>query len=92
VKSYAVCSNNRPWAWCLDKPCVIDKNNPEAAHCACDVVKDRSWGLCHRDQQLHPQTCTTGVISATVQQIDQATESLKQAKVLPPFPIQILNK
>ena len=26
VKSYAVCSNNRPWAWCLDKPCTIDKN------------------------------------------------------------------
>ena len=31
VKSYAVCSNNRPWAWCLDKPCLVDKINPEAA-------------------------------------------------------------
>jgi hypothetical protein len=40
VKSYAICSNDRPWAWCLDKPCIIDKNNPEAAACACDVVRN----------------------------------------------------
>jgi hypothetical protein len=40
-----------------------------------------------------PQTCTTGVISsATVPQIEQATESLKQAKVFPPYPITVLNK
>ena len=41
-----------------------------------------------------PQTCTTGVISsATVPQIDQATQSLKDAK-LPglPFPITVLNR
>lgn len=25
IKSYVVCANNRPWAWCLDKPCLIDK-------------------------------------------------------------------
>jgi hypothetical protein len=40
VKSYAICSNDRPWAWCLDKPCIIDKNNPEAAACACDAVRN----------------------------------------------------
>jgi len=22
VKSYAICTNDRPWAWCLDKPAV----------------------------------------------------------------------
>jgi hypothetical protein len=39
-------------------------------------------------------TCTTGVISsATVQQIEQVTDYLKnKTKVLPPFPIQVLNK
>src|ERR1700733_13268355 len=21
IKSYVVCTNNRPWAWCLDSPC-----------------------------------------------------------------------
>ena len=92
VKSYAVCSNNRPWAWCLDKPCLIDKNNPEAASCACDVVKDLGAYVIVTSEYT-PATCTSGVISsATVQQIDQATESLKKAKVLPPFPIQVLNK
>lgn len=92
VKSYAVCSNNRPWAWCLDKPCIIDKNNPEAAACKCDVVKDLGAYVIVTSNYT-PQTCTTGVISsATVPQIDQATESLKKAKVLPPFPIQVLNK
>ena len=24
VKSHMVCSNNRPWAWCLDKVCLVD--------------------------------------------------------------------
>jgi hypothetical protein len=92
VKSYAVCSNNRPWAWCLDKPCIIDKNNPEAAACKCDVVKDLGAYVIVTGNYT-PQTCTTGIISsATVPQIDQATESLKKAKVLPPFPIQVLNK
>ena len=92
VKSYAVCSNNRPWAWCLDKPCIIDKNNPEAAACKCDVVKDLGAYVIVTSNYT-PTTCTTGVISsATVTQIDQATESLKKAKVLEPFPIQVLNK
>jgi hypothetical protein len=92
VKSYAVCSNNRPWAWCLDKPCIIDKNNPEAAACKCDVVKDLGAYVIVTSNYT-PATCTTGVISsATVTQIDQATESLKKAKVLEPFPIQVLNK
>ena len=92
VKSYAVCSNSRPWAWCLDKPCLIDKNNPEAAHCTCDVVKDLGPYVIVTSNYTQ-QTCTTGVISsATVPQIDQATQSLKNAKVLEPFPIQILGK
>ena len=92
VKSYAVCSNNRPWAWCLDKPCIIDKNNPEAAACKCDVVKDLGAYVIVTSNYM-PTTCTTGVISsATVTQIGQATESLKKAKVLEPFPIQVLNK
>jgi hypothetical protein len=92
VRSYAVCSNDRPWAWCLDKPCIIDKNNPEAAACTCDVVKNLGAYVIVTSNYT-PATCTTGIISsATVQQIGQATESLKKAKVLMPFPIQVLNK
>ena len=92
VKSYAVCSNDRPWAWCLDKPCIIDKNNPEAASCACDVVKNLGPYVIVTSNYT-PETCTTGIISsATVPQINQATASLTSAKVLLPFPIQVLNK
>jgi hypothetical protein len=40
VKSYAACSNDQPWAWCLDKPCIIDENDPTKAACACTVVDD----------------------------------------------------
>lgn len=92
VKSYAVCSNDRPWAWCLDKPCIIDKNNPEAAACTCDVVKNLGAYVIVTSNYTWA-TCTTGVISsATVPQLDQATASLKKAKVLMPFPIEVLNK
>jgi hypothetical protein len=92
VKSYAACSNDRPWAWCLDKPCIVDKNNPEAALCTCDVVKNLGTYVIVTSNYTSA-TCTTGVISsATVQQIDQATASLKKAKVLMPFPIEVLNK
>ena len=41
VKSYAICTNDRPWAWCLDKPCIIDKDDPTKASCACTSVKDQ---------------------------------------------------
>src|SRR4029077_20061622 len=93
VKSYAVCSNDRPWAWCLDKPCIVDKNNPEAALCTCDAVKNLGDNSIVTSKDT-PATCTTGVISsATVQQSEQITDYLKnKTKALPPFPIQVLNK
>jgi len=92
VKSYAICSNSRPWAWCLDKPCIIDKNNPEAATCTCDAVKNLGPYVIVTSS-YGPATCTTGLISsATVQQIDQATQSFVTSKLFTPFPIQVLNK
>jgi hypothetical protein len=93
VKSYAVCSNDRPWAWCLDKPCIIDKNNPDAALCTCDVLKNQGDYMIVTSKYT-PDTCTAGVMSsATVQQHEQVTDYLKtKAKNLPPFPTQMLNK
>ncbi len=92
VHSYAICTNDRPWAWCLDKPCIIDKNNPNAATCTCDTVKNLGAYVIVTSNYT-PNTCATGVISsATVAQIDQATASLTKAKVFPPFPIEVLNK
>jgi len=94
VHSYAICSNDRPWAWCLDKPCLIDKNNPEAALCGCDVVKNLGDYVIVTTEDT-PATCTTGVISsATVAQITQITDYIKTKaqKKLTAFNIQVLNK
>lgn len=92
IKSYAICANDRPWAWCLDKPCIINKNNPEAAACTCNAVKNLGDYIIVTST-FTPDTCTTGVISsATVQQATEVTEYLKtKSKVLPPFSIKVLN-
>jgi hypothetical protein len=92
VKAYAVCTNDRPWAWCLDKPCVIDKNDPTKASCACTTVKDQGPYVIVTDTYTKT-TCTTGTISsATVTQIGQVTDFLKGKSELPPFPIKVLNR
>ncbi len=92
VHSYAICSNARAWAWCLDKPCIIDKNNPQAATCACDAVNNLGDYIIVTTKDT-ATTCTTGIISsATVQQSTQITDYLNKSKVLPPFPIEVLQK
>ena len=79
VKSYAVCTNDRPWAWCLDKPCIIDKNDPTKAACACTSVKEEGNYVIVTSKYA-ASTCTTGIISsATVTQIDQVTDFQRRA-------------
>jgi hypothetical protein len=91
VKSYAVCSNDRPWAWCLDKPCTIDENDPTKATCACTTVDDQGAYVIVTETYTEA-TCTTGVISsATVTQIDEITDFLKTSSELKPFAIKVLN-
>jgi hypothetical protein len=91
VKSYAVCTNDRPWAWCLDKPCIIDKNDPTKAACACTSVKEEGNYVIVTSKYA-ASTCTTGIISsATVTQIDQVTDFLKKSSQLKPFGITVLN-
>jgi hypothetical protein len=63
VKSYAVCTNDRDWAWCLDKPCVVDKSNPAKAACACTSMKNKGPYVIVTDT-FTPTTCTTGIISS----------------------------
>ena len=92
LKSYAVCSNDRPWAWCLDKPCIISNNDPQAATCTCDLVKNQGDYVIGTST-LSPATCTTGVISsATVAQLTTVTDFLKtKSKLLTPFKMNVLN-
>jgi len=92
VKSYIICDNDRPWAWCLDKPCIISKNDPNAATCTCDAVKNLGSYVIVTST-YRAGACTTGIISsATVQGITQITDYLKEnEKLLAPFPIQVLS-
>jgi hypothetical protein len=91
VKSYAICTNDRPWAWCLDKPCIIDKGDPTKASCACTSVKDQGPYIIITDAYTDT-TCTTGIISsATVTQVTQVTDFLKTDADLKPFDIKVLN-
>ena len=60
--------------------------------CTCDAVKNLGDYVIVTSK-YSPATCSTGVISsATVQQIGQVSDYLKKTKLLPPFPIQVLNK
>ena len=91
VKYYAVCSNDRPWAWCLDKACTVDKDNPSKASCACALVKGQGDYVVVTDK-YNDSTCTTDIwSSATVQAITQITDFLKTKDELKPFPIKVVN-
>ena len=91
VKSYAICDNDRPWAWCLDKPCIIDKDDPAKASCLCTTVKNQGPYVIVTDTYTDT-TCTTGIISsATVKQDQQITDFLKTNKDLKPFDVKVLN-
>ncbi|KTD72658.1 hypothetical protein [Legionella tucsonensis] len=92
IKSYAICKNDRPWAWCLDSPCVIDKKDPAKAKCLCSVVRNKGPYMIVTDKYTK-NTCTTGLYSsATVKDGEQVTDFLKAHKELPPLPIKVLNE
>ncbi|MGK2923695.1 MAG: hypothetical protein ACSLE4_13100 [Methyloceanibacter sp.] len=91
IKSYAACDNDRPWAWCLDKPCVVDKDDPTKASCACTVTKNEGPYLVVTDTYTD-STCTTDLwSSATVKGANQLTDFLKTTSELKPYDIKVLN-
>lgn len=91
IKNYVRCSNNRPWAWCLDSPCIIDKKNPSKAMCMCSIVKNQGDYIIVTDK-YSDATCNSGLYSsALVTQSNQMTNFLKTQNELPPFPIKVYN-
>ena len=71
---------------------LIDKKNLVAATCTCDLVRNLGAYVIVTSHYT-PATCTTGIISsAAIPQIEQASASWKEAKVLMPFLIDVLNK
>ena len=91
IKTYAKCDNDRPWAWCLDMPCLIDPSDPGKASCACKLVKDKGPYLVVTNS-YDDATCTTNLwSSATIADVDQVTDFLKANDDLKPFQIKVLN-
>lgn len=91
VKAYAVCSNSRPWAWCLDVPCLIDRNHPSRASCRCTAVNDENPYIVVTDKYTK-STCTTGIISsATLQGIKQIDDFIQSKHLLPAFTVKVFN-
>lgn len=91
IKSYAHCANNRPWANCFDKECVVDKDDPSKATCTCSV-KANEGDYVMVTPSYSAETCTNGLwSSATVSQLHEVTDFLKGQKELQPFPLKALN-
>lgn len=91
IKSYARCANNRPWATCYDKECVVDKDDPSKATCKCSVKEGEGDWVMVTDTYT-AETCTTGLYSsATVNDLEEVTDFLKGQKDLKPFPLHVLN-
>jgi hypothetical protein len=95
ITSYAPCSNDRPWAQCLDSPCLINQGDPTTATCFCTEMKDQGTYLFYDPSgQYTPTSCDTGLYSlATVEGADQITEYLQTHNTpLKPLPIKIYDE
>ena len=92
IKSYAHCANNRPWANCYDKECIVDKDDPTKATCTCSVKENKGDYVMVTDRDT-AETCTIGLwSSATITQLDEITTFIKtHGDLLPHFPLRILN-
>src|SRR5216683_5366925 len=79
IRSYARCSNGRPWAWCLDSPCTRDKSDPSKAACTCSLTKDQGNYVIVNDTGIYnDSSCTSGLYSsASIVELDQVTDFLK---------------
>lgn len=91
IKSYVACSNDRPWAWCLDSPCMVDKKDPSKASCLCSIAKNQGDYIIvtdHYDKTI----CTTDLYSsATISQVTEMDEFLKTQNNLKPYPIKVIK-
>jgi len=91
IKSYAVCTNDRPWAWCYDRPCIVDKNDPAKAVCSCNIAKGKGPYVMVTDA-FTASTCTTGLYSsATLEGLKGVTDFLKDNDKLKPFDLKVVK-
>ncbi len=91
IKNYVSCNNDRDWAWCLDKPCIVDENSPTKASCACTVTKGQKPYVVVTDT-YSDTTCTTDMwSSATAAGVKEISDFLNKSDNIKPFDIKVLN-
>ena len=91
IKSTAVCSNSRRWAFCLDKKCTVDPSLSTAT-CTCTRKSTPTQHYVVVADSVSASTCTTDIwSSATVQDVLQITGFLQNSQQLKPFPISIIG-
>ncbi|HEV2991418.1 MAG TPA: hypothetical protein VG759_23485 [Candidatus Angelobacter sp.] len=98
ITSFVAYTNNRPWAQCLDAPCVVDHvdendSSKGTAKCLCPKTTASPYGYIPADGQYSRSGCEDKYISsATVANIVVVTQFLTTpaGKNLPPSPITIL--
>jgi hypothetical protein len=67
MRSYVSCNNNRPWAQCLDFPCLIDADNPLQATATCTCKLNPPQGPYIATSDFYSAAaCTTGIISSAL--------------------------
>lgn len=92
IKNYVACTNQRPWAWCLDAPCKVDhvdQSDPAkgTATCACRIATGAPYVYVPPDGKYSRSGCDKEYISsATPDDVFQVTEFLTtpEGKDLPP--------
>jgi hypothetical protein len=90
ISATAACFNNRPWAWCLDKSCVVDADTSKAT-CTCTQMSSTEPYVVVKDR-YDATTCTTDIwSSATVDSVLQVTSFLQGSRDLPAKPIAIVG-
>ena len=88
IKSYAVCTNDRPWAWCYDRPCIVDKNDPSKAVYACTIVQDEGPYVIVTET-YSDSTCTTSTIAES--QTGHEKSALGACHLLASYQLNLLH-
>lgn len=92
IKGYIQCTNSRPWAWCLDKLCIVNRKSPSKAICACSVTKNRGPYVVVANRYFST-ACTSDLYSsATIKDVNKISHFAKTQKQIKVFPIKIYKK
>ncbi|MBS0272053.1 MAG: hypothetical protein JSR85_05345 [Proteobacteria bacterium] len=84
-KSYRNCSNERTWADCLDKPCIVNKDNPSEAVCTCTNKRNQGDYVVQCNASCDSDIYSSALTSVVVEQSKQFQNQDKLPTAPPVF-------